>query len=58
MKLGGHCRVGFENNSSLPDGSVAAGNHQLVEVIASHASAISRELASADIARSLMGFRS
>jgi uncharacterized protein (DUF849 family) len=28
--LGGHVRVGFENNESLPDGSRAAGNEDLV----------------------------
>ena len=28
--LGGHIRVGFENNELLPDGSRASGNHDLV----------------------------
>lgn len=56
--LGGHCRVGFENNTSLPDGSNASGNHQLVEVVATNAKELGRELASADKARELMAFRS
>jgi uncharacterized protein (DUF849 family) len=32
--LGGHCRVGFENNLWLPDGSVATGNAELVDTVA------------------------
>ncbi|MEM9043687.1 MAG: 3-keto-5-aminohexanoate cleavage protein [Pseudomonadota bacterium] len=33
MQLGGHARVGFENNIHLPDGSVAASNAQLVKLV-------------------------
>lgn len=32
--LGGHVRVGFENNTALPDGSVAESNAQTVKVVA------------------------
>ena len=34
---GGHCRVGFENNLWLPDGSVARNNAALIDVTASAA---------------------
>jgi len=30
IKAGGHCRVGFENNLSLPDGNTASSNADLV----------------------------
>lgn len=32
--LGGHVRVGFENNLHLPDGTIAGGNADLVRVVA------------------------
>ena len=34
IELGGHCRVGFENNLWLPDGSVAADNSALIKLVA------------------------
>lgn len=41
---GGHCRVGFENNLWLPDGSVATNNAGLIEVTAAAARKCSRTL--------------
>ncbi len=49
--LGGHVRVGFENNLHLPDGSVAPDNAALVAAVASGAPATGRALADADTAR-------
>lgn len=45
--LGGHARVGFENNSLLPDGTVAPDNAALVSAVARGADAIGRPLGSA-----------
>jgi uncharacterized protein (DUF849 family) len=52
--LGGHCRVGFENNLYLPDGSVAADNAALVAAVAEGLSAIGARPASAAEARDMM----
>ena len=52
--LGGHARVGFENNLHLPDGSTAPDNAALVAAVSAGAAAIGRRLASADEARALM----
>jgi len=54
--LGGHCRVGFENNLELSDGSRADGNEDLVAQVATAVSGcppIGRALATADDARTL-----
>lgn len=53
--LGGHARVGFENNFHLPDGSLAADNAALVAAVAEGLGAIGSRPASADEARQLMG---
>ena len=52
--LGGHARVGFENNLHLPGGSVAKDNAALVAAVAAGAGAIGRGVANADEARELM----
>jgi uncharacterized protein (DUF849 family) len=52
--LGGHARVGFENNLHLPDGSVAPDNAALVAAVASGVAAVGRPLADADQARGLL----
>lgn len=52
--LGGHARVGFENNLHLPDGSRAPDNAALVTTVAAGAAAIGRPLADADQARDLL----
>jgi uncharacterized protein (DUF849 family) len=43
--LGGHARVGFENNLWLADGGVAASNAQLVEQVSAGARLLGREVA-------------
>ncbi|GAB4394923.1 MAG: 3-keto-5-aminohexanoate cleavage protein [Kiloniellaceae bacterium] len=53
--LGGHARVGFENNLFLPDGRQARDNAELVAASAAAAAAIGRPLADAATARRLMG---
>lgn len=49
--LGGHARVGFENNLHLADGSVAPDNAALVRQIAEGAALLGRDLADASRAR-------
>ena len=46
--LGGHVRVGFENNLYLKDGSLAPDNAALVRQVAEGAKALGRPLATAD----------
>lgn len=43
--LGGHVRVGFENNLWRPDGSLAADNAELVTIVASALRGLGRDLA-------------
>ncbi len=52
--LGGHARVGFENNLYLPDGALAPGNAALIAAVADGARGIGRPLADADAARAIM----
>jgi len=49
--LGGHARIGFENNLNLPDGSVAPDNAALVSATAAAVSACGLGLADADTLR-------
>jgi uncharacterized protein (DUF849 family) len=53
--LGGHARVGFENNLFLPSGALARDNAELVAAGAAAATAIGRPLADAAAARRMMG---
>lgn len=53
--LGGHARVGFENNIFLADGSVAPDNAALVGQTADGAKLLGRALADADRARAHLG---
>lgn len=53
--LGGHVRVGFENNLFLKDGSVAPDNAALVAQVAEGARALGRPLATADDIRKQFG---
>ena len=46
--LGGHARVGFENNTLLPNGEQAASNAELVGVVAQPLEALGLSLQSAD----------
>ena len=52
--LGGHSRVGFENNLLLGDGRTATGNAALVEQARRNALAIGRTLADGAMARALL----
>ncbi|WP_413707414.1 3-keto-5-aminohexanoate cleavage protein [Ralstonia sp. Ralssp110] len=53
--LGGHARLGFENNMALPDGSTAPDNAALVTNLRRHLDALHRPLASAADVRSWFG---
>lgn len=53
--LGGHVRIGFENNLFLKDGSTAPDNAALVAQVAQGAQALGRQLATADDVRKLFG---
>lgn len=57
IRLGGHCRVGFENNLLLADGSVATDNAALVSGVAADAATLGRPVATASEARRLLGLR-
>tara|TARA_R110002073_G_scaffold100943_1_gene229574 strand:+ start:64 stop:867 length:804 start_codon:yes stop_codon:yes gene_type:complete len=54
-RLGGHCRVGFENNLLAADGSMAIDNAASVRYVADGASQFQREVISATEARVLLG---
>ena len=53
--LGGHARVGFENNMLLADGSKAPDNAALVAQVAASAATFGRAVATADQARAIFG---
>jgi uncharacterized protein (DUF849 family) len=53
MTLGGHARMGFENNFHLHDGSRAADNAALIAQAAADSRRIGRAIADADAARAL-----
>lgn len=53
--LGGHVRVGFENNLYLNDGSMAPHNAALVHQVAATAATLNRSLATADQVRNWHG---
>ncbi|MDR4126950.1 3-keto-5-aminohexanoate cleavage protein [Yanghanlia caeni] len=53
--LGGHVRVGFENNLFLKDGTTAPDNAALVAQVAEGAAVLGRPLATADDIRSRFG---
>ncbi|MGA0532433.1 3-keto-5-aminohexanoate cleavage protein [Hansschlegelia sp. KR7-227] len=51
--LGGHCRVGFENNECLPDGSRASSNAELVGATRNALAAVGLPIATADELRAM-----
>lgn len=55
MSLGGHVRVGWEDNPYLPDGSPSRSNAELVDEIVKLACIMGREPASAAEAREIIG---
>lgn len=57
LRLGGHVRVGFENNLSLPDGRPAAGSHETVALAAATAAELGRGPADPAQAARILGLR-
>ena len=55
MQRGGHCRVGFENNLLMSDGSQAADNAALVKAVEESALLLDRTIANANDARRMLG---
>lgn len=55
MLLGGHVRVGFEDNIYLKKGVLAKSNAQMVEMAVDLALRLGRSVASADEARQILG---
>ena len=53
-RLNGHARVGFENNLTLPDGSIAPDNAALVKLAAKTGSDAGRHVASVDDVRQML----
>lgn len=53
--LGGHARLGFENNMLLPDGSTAPDNAALIHHLRGHLDALHRPIATAAALRSWFG---
>lgn len=53
-KLGGHCRIGFENNIWMADGSVAPANASLISQFAAQKETRERSIASAQQTRSIL----
>ncbi|MCM2293797.1 3-keto-5-aminohexanoate cleavage protein [Allorhizobium sp. BGMRC 0089] len=49
--LGGHIRIGFENNMHLPDGTIASSNAALIQPVARSLQALGLKLATADTLR-------
>ncbi len=55
--LGGHMRVGLEDNVRMPNGDLAKGNYELVECAVKVAGLLGREVATPNEARQTMGIR-
>ncbi len=53
MKLGGHVRIGFENNLHRPDGSIAQTNEEMVQMVMEIAAVMDRKPADVSFAESL-----
>jgi len=53
IAMGGHVRVGLEDNNKLPDGRLAT-NYELVEHVVSVAKAMGREIATPEEARQIL----
>jgi len=55
--MGGHMRVGLEDNTRLPNGELAKGSYEQVEVAVKIAACLGREPATPDEARAIMGIK-
>jgi 3-keto-5-aminohexanoate cleavage enzyme len=58
MAMGGHIRVGFEDNIYLRYGELATSNAKLVEKVVNVARELDRPIASPDDAREMLGLKS
>jgi 3-keto-5-aminohexanoate cleavage enzyme len=58
IAMGGHVRVGWEDNPYLPNGEPSRTNAELVDVVVRMAREIGREIASPDEARAIVGIPS
>lgn len=57
ITMGGHVRVGFEDNVYVEKGVMAKSNGELVEKVVKIAKLLGREIATADEAREILGIR-
>jgi 3-keto-5-aminohexanoate cleavage enzyme len=55
IAMGGHVRVGWEDNPYLPNGEIASDNSQLVEAVVDLAGKIGRDIATPERAREIIG---
>jgi len=55
--MGGHMRVGLEDNVRVPSGELAKGSYELVEWAVRVAEILGREVATPDEARAIMGLK-
>lgn len=55
LSMGGHVRVGWEDNPYLPDGTLARSNAELVDEVVKLARIVGREPATAQEARQIIG---
>lgn len=55
IAMGGHVRVGWEDNPYLPNGELSRSNAELVEIVVGMAKAIGREVATPEEARAITG---
>jgi 3-keto-5-aminohexanoate cleavage enzyme len=58
IALGGHIRVGWEDNPYLPNGEIARTNAQLVETVVKIAEQMGRPIATPSMARKITGLNS
>ena len=55
--MGGHMRVGLEDNIRVPNGDLAKGSYEQVEWAVRIAESLGREIATPDEARKLLGIK-
>ena len=57
ITMGGHVRVGFEDNVYIEKGVLAKSNGELVEKVVRLAKELGREVATPDEAREILGLK-
>lgn len=55
IAMGGHVRVGWEDNPYLPNGALSTSNAELVEIVVSIAKALGRKVATPQETRAIVG---